>query len=224
MELDECYESLEDVLALSYLCLLSPSSENLTIPSETEALSLTDSTNSPGCHHSGHAFTEEEDELLRHIASEMNFDWPRIARLLQDKTPAQVAKRWTSKLDPSIKKGPWTAAEDRIIVDLQATYGNKWNLIAKELPGRPPAAIKSRYYNAIRKRSAKGESVGLDSEKRHIRQMLLPGISTPAVELKVTDKEARVTVLRKQLADLELLMGEKKAEMAKLQGTREAEI
>jgi len=225
MEFDEYCESLDDVSALSYLCLFSPSSESFTTPSETEVMSLTGSTNSPGSHYSGHAFTEEEDELLRNVASEMDFDWPRIARLLEGKTPAQVAKRWTSKLDPNIKKSRWTAAEDRHIDQLQAIHGNNWKLIAKELPGRPASAIKSRYYNAIRKRSARVDSVGLDSEKRQIQQMnIFPVNSTPVLESTVMDKEARVTALRKQLAGLELLMGEKKAEMEKLRGKPKAEF
>ena len=161
-------------------------------------------------------FTCEEDEILKRVAEEMDFDWPRIARLLQNKTPAQVAKRWTCKLDPGIKKSRWTGEEDYKIAELQAIHGNNWRLIAKELAGRPCAAVKSRYYNAIRNRtdmrSLKGESRGLEAVRR-IRQVEWTG---PAWLGKVTDKEGKVAALRKQLATLEQLMMKTKAEFTKL--------
>lgn len=220
MDPDDYLENLDNVFAASYPFLLSPSSENPTDPSETEVMSLADSLNSPNSPHSSHYFSSEEDELLKHIASEMGFDWPRIARLFQNKTPAQVAKRWTCRLDPNIKKGRWTTEEDNIIEQMQAKNGNNWKLIAQKLPGRPPAAIKSRYYNSIKKRSnthsCKAEEEGLDS-RRSIRQMQFPVPSAPLQLQTVTDKEVHITALRKQLAGLEFLMTETRAEISKLQ-------
>lgn len=199
---------------------LSPYSEAFTTPSETEATSQRDSLTSPCNYPSTRVFTCEEDEILKRVAGEMDFDWPRIARLLQNKTPAQAAKRWACRLDPSIKKSRWTAEEDHKIAQLQAIHGNNWRLIAKELTGRPCAAIKSRYYNAIKNRAdmqiLEGES-GLDSTRR-IRQMECGGQLVPALLVKVTDKNARVTALRKQLITLEQLMTQTKAEFMKLHG------
>jgi len=217
MDPDYFLENLDNVFTYYDESMLSPTSENATDPSETEVMSLADSLSSPTSPHSSHYFAPEEDELLRHVASKMNFDWPHIARLFQNKTPAQVAKRWTCRLDPNIKKGRWTAEEDSIIVQLQAMYGNNWKVIAHNLPGRPPAAIKSRYYNAIKKSSDTRNCDSLDSH-RDIRQMQFPVPSTPSQLQMVTDKEVRVTALRKQLAGLEHLMTETRAEICKLQG------
>lgn len=216
MDPDYFLENLDNVFAASYDYMQSPTSESATDPSETEVMSLADSLNSPTSPYSTHCFAPEEDELLRHVASEMNFDWPRIARLFQNKTPAQVAKRWTCRLDPNIKKGRWTVEEDSRIEQLQAMHGNNWKLIAQKLPGRPPAAIKSRYYNAIKKSSATLSCESLDSH-RGIRQMQFPVPSAPSQLQMVTDKEVRITALRKQLAGLEHLMTETRAEICKLQ-------
>lgn len=39
----------------------------------------------------------------------------------------------------------WTPHEERILLDLQKTYGNHWTKIAKYLPGRSRIAIKHRF-------------------------------------------------------------------------------
>ena len=44
--------------------------------------------------------------------------------------------RWHNHLNPDIRKSPWTAEEDRIIVQAHAKYGNQWSYIAKLLDGR----------------------------------------------------------------------------------------
>jgi Myb-like DNA-binding domain len=36
----------------------------------------------------------------------------------------------------SVKKEPWSEAEDRIILVCQSEHGNKWAEISKKLPGR----------------------------------------------------------------------------------------
>lgn len=201
--------TLDSVFSFEYE--LSPDSEVTTNNSETEVRSLASSLSSPSSPFTAHTFTAEEDEVLRHAATEMEFDWPRIARLFVNKTPGQVAKRWTCKLDPNIKKSRWTVEEDRMIEQLQMIHGNNWKLIAQCLPGRPAAAIKSRYYNAIKRKP------DCDSQ-RFIHQMEFPVPSTPVPLQTVTDTETRVITLRKQLAGLEHLMTQTKAEISKLRG------
>ena len=45
-------------------------------------------------------------------------------------------------MDPSINRGPYSAEEDKTILDLQAKMGNKWSEIARMMPGRTENAVK----------------------------------------------------------------------------------
>lgn len=41
--------------------------------------------------------------------------------------------RWANHLRPDLKKGAFTIQEEKLILELQAKYGNKWARIATEV-------------------------------------------------------------------------------------------
>ena len=65
---------------------------------------------------------EEDDEVNRAVARLGKKAWAQVAEELNAsgvtgpgcaRTGKQVRARWVSSLDPDIRSGPWTAAEER---------------------------------------------------------------------------------------------------------------
>ncbi|CAE7882868.1 myb, partial [Symbiodinium sp. KB8] len=79
---------------------------------------------------------EEDDRLTELVTKYGTKDWSLIATNFKGRLGKQCRERWYNHLDPSIKKDPWSAAEDRHILRLHWTMGNKWAQIAKHVEGR----------------------------------------------------------------------------------------
>ena len=51
---------------------------------------------------------------------------------------------------PNVTKGPWTEAEDALVVKLVGEYGaKKWSVIASHLPGRIGKQCRERWHNHL---------------------------------------------------------------------------
>lgn len=103
----------------------------------------------------GH-WAEEEDELLLRLIlrNEANPNWGFIAGEITGRTPKQCRERWFNHLDPRVKKGEWTAEEDKLIWEQHELLGNRWSAISKLLHGRTENAVKIRWKSLDRKRRA----------------------------------------------------------------------
>ncbi|KAF7038858.1 hypothetical protein CFC21_048963 [Triticum aestivum] len=111
---------------------------------------------SPCCekaHTNKGAWTKEEDQrLIGYIKAHGEGCWrslPKAAGLLRCGKSCRL--RWMNYLRPDLKRGNFTDDDDELIIKLHALLGNKWSLIAGQLPGRTDNEIKN-YWNTHIKR------------------------------------------------------------------------
>ena len=71
-------------------------------------------------------WTKQEDETLKDAVEEHGAkNWKLISSRLPGRSEVQCLHRWQKVLKPSLVKGPWTAEEDRKVVELVKKHGAK---------------------------------------------------------------------------------------------------
>jgi len=94
-------------------------------------------------------WSKAEDERLRQIVSEFEVKnertWDLVSKAMGfTRNSIQCRERWVHHLDPSLRRGPWTADEDASLLRLHAQFGNKWKKFTSALPGRSSQHIRRR--------------------------------------------------------------------------------
>jgi hypothetical protein len=106
--------------------------------------------------HAGNAairgiWTKLEDHLLAQAVALIGpRRWSDVAKLVPSRTAKQCRERWYNRLNPTLKRSPFEAWEDRLITEKQRELGTRWALIAQSLPGRSAGAVKNRWYAGIK--------------------------------------------------------------------------
>ncbi|XP_078437211.1 myb-like HTH transcriptional regulator family protein [Wolffia australiana] len=99
---------------------------------------------------------EEDEVLIEHVRKYGPRDWSSIrSKGLLPRSGKSCRLRWVNKLKPNLKTGcKFSPEEERIVIELQAQFGNKWARIATYLPGRTDNDVKN-FWSTRQKRLAR---------------------------------------------------------------------
>lgn len=77
--------------------------------------------------------------------------WEDIAEQFKNSSrkPKELKKRWTSSLDPNLKRGKWSSEEDEQLLKAYAKHGPHWLDVAEEILGRTEDQCAKRYVEIL---------------------------------------------------------------------------
>ncbi|RZC89239.1 hypothetical protein C5167_030932 [Papaver somniferum] len=95
---------------------------------------------------------EEDEKLIKCIATHGHGCWSSVPKLAGlERCGKSCRLRWINYLRPDLKRGSFSAQEERIIIDVHRILGNRWAQIANHLPGRTDNEVKNFGIHALRK-------------------------------------------------------------------------
>lgn len=123
----------------------------------------------------GGIWSNVEDQVL--LAAYMKYgnnQWTRIASLIPKKSPTQVKARWEEYLDPTLKKTPWTHADDEKLLHLARYMPMQWRTISQYF-NRSPYQCIERYRELISKAT---NTPHIDDNESAIQHQMMPNFET----------------------------------------------
>jgi hypothetical protein len=97
-------------------------------------------------------FTVEEDVQLVQAVEDLGTDsWVAVSARVPARNARQCRDRWRNYLAPDIDNGPWTAAEEDLLIAKQAELGAAWKQISQFFPSRTDINIKSKWHQIQRR-------------------------------------------------------------------------
>lgn len=99
------------------------------------------------------SWSQEEDELLASVVEECGRVWSDVAAKMPGRIPKQCRERYLNRLDPCLRRDPWTKEEEELLLTLckPKTSKRPWAQICRQLPGRSYNDVKNRYSLLLRR-------------------------------------------------------------------------
>lgn len=105
-------------------------------------------SDSPAASHktSRQKFTPDEDaRLVELVKIHGNHSWKKIATIMKTRSTRQCRERYINYLSPNLTNGPWSAHEDKFLIEKVKEMGPRWSKIVRFFPTRSDVNIKNRY-------------------------------------------------------------------------------
>ncbi|RKP37962.1 Homeodomain-like protein, partial [Dimargaris cristalligena] len=96
-------------------------------------------------------WTPEEDMLLYEaVQTYGEKNWQQIAHVLETRTGQQCLHRWAKSINPIIRRGRWTPAEDRALIAAVEIFGpTQWRQVQLYVSSRTDVQCRERYMNTL---------------------------------------------------------------------------
>ncbi|KAJ7950835.1 MYB transcription factor [Quillaja saponaria] len=90
---------------------------------------------------------EEDEVLINHVHNYGSRDWSSIrSKGLLQRTGKSCGLRWVNKLRPNLKNGcKLSLEEERLVIELQAHFGNKWARQQPQSPRKTKEKVQFRH-------------------------------------------------------------------------------
>ncbi|XP_022985110.1 transcription factor DUO1-like [Cucurbita maxima] len=144
-------------------------------------------------------WTAEEDEILVNYVNKFGpRDWSSLrSKGLLPRTGKSCRLRWVNRLQPNLKTGcKFSAEEERVVIELQAQFGNKWAKIATYLEGRTDNDVKN-FWSTRRKRLERILQIPPQKSQKNKQRSLepqglyeLPALEVPSSSSSQLDEQS----------------------------------
>ena len=101
----------------------------------------------------------EDDSLIALVQEHGPKNWSFLAKGVPGRNGKQCRERWKNYLDPVIKRGGWSPAEELEIAMSVHELGFQWATIARRMPGRTDSAVKNWWYQFVSRATVVEEDV-----------------------------------------------------------------